>query len=160
MNLCKKCGSQFERQRGLISYCSLKCRNSRVINDDLRKILSQRTKDAWSRGVFSEINYSEINKEISKINKSADTHKKKLIKGLTDGKKYHIQTIRKLLIDESNNTCQQCGSSKWNELDIPLEIHHINGVNNDNRLENLQVLCANCHSQTDNFRAKNIKIKL
>lgn len=38
---------------------------------------------------------------------------------------------------------------------IPLELHHINGINNDHRLENLQMLCPNCHAFTDNYRGKN-----
>lgn len=33
-------------------------------------------------------------------------------------------------------------------------MHHINGNNLDNRLENLQVLCPNCHALTENFRGK------
>lgn len=40
---------------------------------------------------------------------------------------------------------------------ITLELHHINGDNMDNRLENLQLLCPNCHSMTDNFRGKNLQ---
>lgn len=39
---------------------------------------------------------------------------------------------------------------------IPLELHHINGDHTDNRLENLQVLCPNCHALTDNYRGRNI----
>ena len=39
---------------------------------------------------------------------------------------------------------------------IPLELHHINGVHSDNRIENLQLLCPNCHALTDNYRCKNI----
>lgn len=39
---------------------------------------------------------------------------------------------------------------------IPLELHHINGVHSDNRIENLQLLCPNCHALTDNYRGKNI----
>ena len=38
---------------------------------------------------------------------------------------------------------------------IALELHHINGIHSDNRFENLQILCPNCHAMTDNYRAKN-----
>lgn len=38
---------------------------------------------------------------------------------------------------------------------IALQLHHINGVHNDNRLENLQILCPNCHCMTENFAGKN-----
>lgn len=47
-----------------------------------------------------------------------------------------------------------CGRSEWNGEPIPLEVHHINGKHNDNRLENLQLLCRNCHAQTDSFCKK------
>lgn len=39
---------------------------------------------------------------------------------------------------------------------ISLELHHINGIKDDLRIENLQILCPNCHSFTDNYRGKNI----
>lgn len=47
--------------------------------------------------------------------------------------------------------CECCGLTKWNGKQISLQLHHINGDNTDNRLENLQLLCPNCHSQTDNY---------
>lgn len=52
--------------------------------------------------------------------------------------------------------CEVCGISEWNNQKITLEIHHKNGKHSDNHLDNLQILCPNCHSQTDNFRAKNV----
>jgi len=52
--------------------------------------------------------------------------------------------------------CEKCGCTHWNNEQISLQLHHINGDNTDNRLENLQVLCPNCHSQTDNFCGANI----
>ena len=47
--------------------------------------------------------------------------------------------------------CECCGISKWNGKPLTLQLHHINGIHNDNRLSNLQLLCPNCHSQTENF---------
>ena len=51
-------------------------------------------------------------------------------------------------------SCEVCGLSEWMGQPIPLEIHHINGNNTDNRLENLQLLCPNCHSLTSNYRGR------
>lgn len=48
--------------------------------------------------------------------------------------------------------CEVCGLEKWNDVDIPLELHHINGNNKDNSFDNLQLLCPNCHALTDNYR--------
>ena len=53
--------------------------------------------------------------------------------------------------------CEVCGISEWNDKKIVLELHHKNGNHSDNYIENLQILCPNCHSQTNNFRTKNIK---
>lgn len=53
--------------------------------------------------------------------------------------------------------CENCGLEKWNGEEIPLELNHVNGDRFDHRLENLQLLCPNCHAQTDNYRGKNKK---
>ena len=48
--------------------------------------------------------------------------------------------------------CECCGNTTWNDNPIPLELHHINHF--DNRLENLQLLCCNCHAQTDTYKKR------
>lgn len=50
--------------------------------------------------------------------------------------------------------CNKYGITEWNGEPIVLQLHHLNGDNRDNRLENLVLLCPNCHSQTENFSGK------
>lgn len=52
--------------------------------------------------------------------------------------------------------CQECGiGPEWKSKKLTLVLDHINGVNNDNRFENLRFLCPNCHSQTETFAGRN-----
>jgi transposase-like protein len=52
--------------------------------------------------------------------------------------------------------CEGCGIAEWRGKPLSLALHHINGDGHDNRLENLQLLCPNCHSQTENFAGRNV----
>lgn len=66
-------------------------------------------------------------------------------------------TIRNYLLKKANYQCQKCN---WNEKNpvtntVPLEIHHIDGNYLNNNINNLQVLCPNCHSLTYNYRSLN-----
>lgn len=56
------------------------------------------------------------------------------------------------------DTCSMCGTGKyWNNKALVLQLDHINGIRVDNRVENLRILCPNCHSQTDTFAGRNNK---
>jgi 5-methylcytosine-specific restriction endonuclease McrA len=52
--------------------------------------------------------------------------------------------------------CEECGISEWRDEPLSLELHHRNGERHDNRLENLALLCPNCHSQTDSWGGRNV----
>lgn len=51
--------------------------------------------------------------------------------------------------------CSNCNLDSWLDNPIPLELDHKNGNNLDNSLENLRLLCPNCHALTPNYRGKN-----
>jgi transposase-like protein len=55
--------------------------------------------------------------------------------------------------------CERCAIDEWLGEPLVLALHHINGDNCDDRLENLQLLCPNCHSQTENFAGRNVRAR-
>lgn len=72
-----------------------------------------------------------------------------LIKGST----IKSAKLKNRLIKEGykENKCEICGISEWNGKPIVCQLHHIDGDVTNNELSNLQILCPNCHSQTDNY---------
>lgn len=67
------------------------------------------------------------------------------------------QRLKKKLIDANliEDKCAVCGlEPEWNGKFLVLQLDHINGIHNDNRIENLRVICPNCHTQTDTFCGK------
>ncbi|HEV2261913.1 MAG TPA: HNH endonuclease signature motif containing protein [Candidatus Rubrimentiphilum sp.] len=62
------------------------------------------------------------------------------------------------MLDEGilKNKCSRCGISEWQAKPISIQIDHINGINDDYRLENLRMLCANCHSLTPTHGRRNV----
>lgn len=63
---------------------------------------------------------------------------------------------RRLLNDKIfDRKCYNCNKIQWLNQPIPLELHHIDGDNQNNNLTNLTLLCPNCHALTDNYRGKN-----
>ena len=80
---------------------------------------------------------------------------------ILEGKHPHFQTfkLKNRLLKENiiENKCSICGIENWNDKPLNMELDHIDGNRSNHILENLRMLCPNCHSQTDTYRAKNIK---
>lgn len=79
---------------------------------------------------------------------------------LVKNSNYNRVNLKKRLLKEGllENKCVLCGQlPEWNGKPLTLQLDHINGVYNDNRIENLRVLCGHCHSQTDTFSGRNSK---
>ena len=65
-----------------------------------------------------------------------------------------VASLKPHLVKERGKKCEMCLLESWLDNDIPLECHHIDGDRTNNELHNLQLLCPNCHAQTDNYRNK------
>ncbi len=82
---------------------------------------------------------------------------------IVENSTYQSHKLKKLLFANGikKPLCELCG---WAEMSIdgriPVELDHINGVHTDNRLENLRILCPNCHSLQTTHRGRNKKVAL
>lgn len=96
----------------------------------------------------------------NKGKKFPTTHKQSLSEILVEGSNYNIFNLKKRLFEVNllKNECLWCGNlGNWNGNELTLHLDHINGINNDNRIDNLRILCPMCHALTDTFRGRNKK---
>jgi hypothetical protein len=78
---------------------------------------------------------------------------------LVDGRRVQGIHLKKRLVRAGlkHDRCAECGVSDWRGRPLALTLHHVNGDGADDRLENLQVLCPNCRSQTRGFAGRNAR---
>ena len=150
MNKCRECG----RETVNLHFCSRSCSasyNNRGVRrhgkaptkclncgEETRnpKYCSNRCqKDYERKSVFSEIR---------KTGKCPDT---------VMTSKY----TRRFLEEEFGSGCSVCGINEWQGKPLGLEVDHIDGNSENNAVENLRLICPNCHSQTPTYKAKNKK---
>ena len=79
---------------------------------------------------------------------------------MTENSTYSRNHLKKRLIKNGilENKCDICGLlPEWQEQKLVMVLDHINGIRNDNRKENLRLLCPNCNSQQSTFAGKRNK---
>jgi 5-methylcytosine-specific restriction endonuclease McrA len=128
--LCKFCLTPLSYEKKKLTYCNHSCAAS--FNN---------------LGVCRTISKIKENKVVK--NKEYYRNKFRL------GEVLDPATVRKY-IKEIYSSCCKCNISEWNGIALTLEIHHKDGNSSNNKPDNLEILCPNCHTQTDNHRSKNI----
>lgn len=93
-------------------------------------------------------------------NSKSNRRKIPLEEKLVDGSNAQSSKLKKELIRSGlkEDKCEICGQLPfWNKKQLVLQLDHINGNHYDNRIENLRIICPNCHSQTETFSTKRLK---
>lgn len=125
--------------------------------DVLRKLC----KEYSLQDEFNRLKERSIAKTKAQISRASKRFELKDI--LVEGSKYAYRShIKNRLIKEGllDNRCNICGiAPEWNNKSLVFVLDHINGVYNDNRLDNLQLVCPNCNSQLPTFAGRNKKYK-
>jgi len=153
VKFCKICGKNLEgRQR---KYCSEYCRNrNKYISEGYDVICQECGK------VFKSNN---IDRRFCS-NKCCAEHKSKETINKWINCEYSLnsnlplpKSIRLFLYEKTHYKCEDCGFEGYNKAtnNTILQIHHIDGNSGNNCIENLKVLCPNCHAMTENYMALN-----
>ena len=160
MKTCPKCKAQHEN-KGL--FCSRSCANSRSFTQEAKDKKKESGKRFWD-SMSANAKKKFISNKVEKYDFEEQQRKAQETKILKSWSRPYEEmshdSLRRRLLAEKNYTCQKCGcGSTWCGEPISLELDHIDGDNSNNKIENLRILCPNCHSQTPTHRAKNIKYK-
>ena len=147
-----------------------------------KKVYSKYTNDELKEVIKCSKSYIEIIKTL-KINKTYHTYLTKFVKDnnvdishferrktkrnieeiLTKDSVQASSTRIKQYLITNNKVKEECSlcnlPSEWNGKPLTLQLDHINGDHFDNRLENLRLVCPNCHSQTDTYTGRNLRTK-
>jgi hypothetical protein len=156
-NLCKFCDSPLSFDNKTNQFCDRSC--GAKFNNALRK--KQKAKLDVARIEYKCLNCdTPLNRKGKYCNHDCQNEMRKRILyekiesgDITqDGRQY-----KKYLIDKHGECCMECGWEKRNPITnkVPLELEHIDGNHKNNRLDNLKIICPNCHSLTPTFKALN-----
>ena len=155
------CGLLYEKRHN--KFCSKSCSASynnelrgKTINPQTGKVVKIKQLKVCE---FCGNSYTSKRSESRTCSNECDNKRKvkeRLEEWFSSGKRPSKRTVKEFLLAEQNGKCASCGiSTVWNGKPLVFDLEHKDGDSENNTRENLELLCPNCHSQTDTYKAKN-----
>lgn len=156
MKKCKYCGIKDAIKYSKYTngdFCSKECARGFSSKEKRKEINEKVSKKLLGRKPKNHIYSPEKWKQIKE--KRDATYNQKIIE--SDYNTLSEERLRKRVILEQNKKCNKCGSSEWLGQELTFELEHKDGNHHNNKRENVEALCPNCHSLSPTWRGKNKK---
>lgn len=156
---CTNCDTEFSKSSTEVKrsktgnhFCSSSCSAK---YDNTYRSRKDRRPDIKCINCLNTVKSSHNTQKYCSVSCQHDYKWKGIVKDIEKGDKSFSNQILKKYLLLKDDSCSVCGITEWNNSRITLELDHINGDGTNNNMDNLRLLCPNCHSQTDTYKAKN-----
>ena len=150
---CDKCDKEFTSYRALNGHM-------RMHGKSKGKLIPKRSTKTFKCKECNKINKQNVRSHKQFCNSQCSTNytwKKKHLPRILEGVAGPT-SVKTYLIKTYGDKCSQCGISEWQGQKLSIQLDHIDGDSDNNKLENCRLLCPNCHSLTPTFSGKNTKV--
>lgn len=156
-NSCNQCGNIFDYSNRKKKFCNSSCSATYNNRNRESKIIP---KTWYCLNCNKEHNTVEwkVGKYCNNTCQHEFQYTDRIRQWLEEGKSWDVQVpqwAKRYLSEQNGYFCSVCGISEWNRKTLILECDHIDGDHKNNSPENLRLMCPNCHSQTNTYKAKN-----
>lgn len=153
---CEYCSKPHDGVYGSGRFCSRSCANGFSTRNKRKEINNRVSENLTGRKLTEEHTQKIVDSWKDDLVRKSRSKKKNIVKFKINQSRNNGSIKNKLISENIKKyECEDCGIGPfWNGKLLNIQLHHKNGNNRDNRLDNLQFLCPNCHSQTDTYAKK------
>jgi|688.fasta_scaffold36656_1 hypothetical protein len=161
-NKCKCCDADLPYEKKYNKFCNQSC--AAKFNNPFKKVIQERKNTAKPKVTKNCVSCGTVMENVRSDKKycchtCSSNHRRKIKFDQIesgDGTLY-VRNYRNYLIHIRGNKCEDCGWDKINSVtgNCPIELEHIDGNSENNSIDNLKLLCPNCHSLTSTYKNLN-----
>jgi hypothetical protein len=160
--ICENCGNLHDGLYGTGRFCNEKCArafSTKIKRKEINAKVSQTLKDGFESGRLHNYGVSGNSHHTftrDEMAKGGLTKKKKVFeRWLNEGVGCITTSVYQYIVDRQNGKCAKCPTKQfWNGLPLSFQVHHKDGNKHNNHKENVELLCPNCHTQTESWGYK------